>query len=84
MLGAACDGSGESRSKIVQMRRRRKLIGLGAFALAAWVALPRVLPAPPGQGSRDDAFFEVYRRAEPITTWPLKKLHREIPELKGL
>jgi hypothetical protein len=84
MLEPLVHGSGESRSKIVQMRRRRKLIGLWAFALAAWVALPRVLPAPPGQGSRDEAFFEVYRRAEPITTWSLNKLHREIPELKGL
>jgi len=44
----------------------------------------------PGVGSaqtaptRDEAFFEVYRRADPVTSWPLKKLLHTIPELKGL
>jgi hypothetical protein len=28
--------------------------------------------------------FEAYRRAEPLTKWPLKKLLHEIPDLKGL
>jgi hypothetical protein len=34
--------------------------------------------------ARDEAFFEMYRRAEPITKWPIKKLVRAVPELKGL
>jgi hypothetical protein len=35
---------------------------------------------PPG----DKAFFEDYKRAKPITQWPLKKARRLIPELKGI
>ena len=35
---------------------------------------------PPGE----KAFFEDYKRAEPITQWPLKKVLHHIPELKGL
>jgi hypothetical protein len=32
----------------------------------------------------DERFFEAYRRGQPITQWPLKKMLHEIPELKGL
>jgi len=44
------------------------------------------LPSGLAQNSaiHDDAFFETYRRADPITKWPLKKLLHFIPELKGL
>ncbi len=29
-------------------------------------------------------YFQAYRRAEPITQWPLKKVRHSIPELKGI
>ena len=54
------------------------------FLMASSVFVPSAPPASVSPGASDDVFLEVYRRAEPITTWSLKKLHREIPELKGL
>jgi hypothetical protein len=41
--------------------------------------LPSELVAP-----ADEPFFDAYRRSDPITKWPLKKVLHEIPELKGL
>jgi hypothetical protein len=46
--------------------------------------------APPLTGQQavlsgqDAQFFEAYRRADPITKWPLKKTLKEIPQLNGL
>jgi hypothetical protein len=37
-------------------------------------------PVPP----EDKQYFQAYRRADPITNWPLKKVLHQIPELKGL
>jgi len=32
----------------------------------------------------DEPFFDTYRRSDPITQWPLKKVLHQIPELRGL
>jgi VWFA-related protein len=42
---------------------------------------PMQLVVPKGP---DADFFEAYRRADPITKWPLKETLHKIPELKGL
>ena len=42
--------------------------------------LPTATLTPPGE----KAFFQDYKRAEPITQWSLKKLQHHIPELKGI
>jgi len=43
------------------------------------LAAQRDVPSGP-----DVLYFEAYRRGEPITQWPLKKMLHQIPELKGL
>ena len=51
-----------------------------SMAPAAWQQ-----EAPPQASSdRDEPFFEVYRQAQPITAWTLKKLLHTFPELKGV
>ena len=53
-------------------------------------ALACLRPALPGVRQKtvpagpEAPFYEAYRRANPVTKWPLKKLLREIPELTGL
>jgi VWFA-related protein len=43
------------------------------------------LDIAPGHGVVGDVpYFQAYRRAEPITQWPLKKVRHSIPELKGI
>ena len=43
------------------------------------------LDIAPGHGLVGDVpYFQAYRRAEPITQWPLKKVRHSIPELKGI
>src|SRR5208282_3170863 len=37
-----------------------------------------------GSAIADDAYFEIYRAALPITNWPLEKLLHTFPEVKGL
>jgi hypothetical protein len=37
-----------------------------------------------GSAIPDDAYFEIYRAADPITNWPLERLLHTFPELKGL
>lgn len=45
-----------------------------------------ILPPLPSKltAGSDEASFEAYRIAEPITEWPLEKVRHRIPELKGL
>jgi hypothetical protein len=45
-----------------------------------------ILPPLPSKltAGSDEAYFEAYRIAEPITEWPLEKVRHRIPELKGL
>ncbi|HKT13282.1 MAG TPA: VWA domain-containing protein [Terriglobia bacterium] len=43
------------------------------------------LDVAPGQvDAGDKPYFQAYRRAKPITEWPLKKLRHHIPELNGI
>jgi hypothetical protein len=47
------------------------------------------IAAPPGRAQDastrlNEAAFDAYRRADPLTKWSLKKLQHEIPDLKGL
>lgn len=59
-----------------------------------YVALAALIPAGPGiacipvspqaAADADTPFLDAYRSAEPLTTWPLKRILHEIPELKGL
>jgi hypothetical protein len=66
-------------------RKSRAALALTVIA-AAWLGGPsrprlRAQTEPPGL---DETVLEAYRRAEPLTSWPLKKLFHEIPDLKGL
>ena len=60
-----------------------KSASLACALCFVWVAPPLAaqLDIPSGP---DVLFFAGYRRAEPITQWPLKKTLHHIPELKGL
>lgn len=69
----------------------RRVIGHGMLVkLCAGTIFSSALSlacAQPGaviQTSTDSGFLNVYRRAEPITKWPLKKLRHGVPNLKGL
>jgi hypothetical protein len=41
-------------------------------------------PAAQQVAPEDKPYFQAYRRADPITQWPLKKVLHQFPELKGL
>ena len=51
-----------------------------ALAVPSRTIPPAALQVAPG----DKRYFQAYRRADPITNWPLKKLRHQVPELKGL
>jgi hypothetical protein len=69
----------------VKLRQQRRQIVCCSVTLTVCAALlAGAWSTAAAQESRDDTYLEAYRRAEPITKWPLKKLHHEIPELKGL
>lgn len=61
---------------------RNCVVFLILFLPAPIAGLPLSVVSVPA--SSDDTFLDVYRQAAPITNWSLKKLHHEIPELKGL
>ena len=73
----------------------KKVVPLQTSPLSAQVVAPSGQGLASGmQGGKTTAaqqvapgdvpFFEAYRRAEPITQWPLKKDLHQVPELKGL
>jgi hypothetical protein len=64
--------------------RRRQIVICSVTLTACATLLPGGWSTVAAPDSSDDAYLEIYRRAEPITNWPLKKLHHEIPELKSL
>jgi hypothetical protein len=60
---------------------RRMFACLACLSLLLLADLPLVAQL---LGPADERFFQTYRRADPITQWPLKKVLHQIPELKGL
>ncbi len=68
--------------------RSARCLTVAVFGFAALVcaglaraqspAGPQAVPDP------DKPFMDAYRSVQPITTWPLKTILHEIPELKGL
>jgi hypothetical protein len=70
------------------MQKVRQLLAPAEICLCAACALALFLawsePTHSQQTSADSEFLGAYRNAEPITQWPLKKLRREVPDLKGL
>jgi VWFA-related protein len=50
------------------------------------LAVPSRISPPAAQqvAHGDKPYFQAYRRAAPITQWPLKKVRHQIPELKGI
>lgn len=67
------------------VRSARQSIAL-IVIIAACVSASGRLPGPAQTESTrlDEMVFEAYRKADPLTAWPLKKLLHEIPDLKGL
>jgi hypothetical protein len=55
-----------------------------ALLLGPGVLTNRAAGAQAESTQLNELAFEAYRRAEPLTKWPLKKLLHEIPDLKGL
>ncbi|HEV2380648.1 MAG TPA: hypothetical protein VG206_12740 [Terriglobia bacterium] len=64
--------------------RRLAITAIVAVTLSASTLTRRFPWAQTGSSRFDEIVFESYRRAEPLTNWPLKKLLHEIPDLKGL
>lgn len=70
------------------------IVGFGSRLTRVYVALAALMafclgvaqsPANSQAGSDSDKpFLDAYRSAEPLTTWPLKRILHEIPDLKGL
>ena len=60
----------------------RRLSAIGVLLASATAGLGGIQQF--GQRQVNEAVFEAYRRAEPLTDWPLKKLLHEIPGLRGL
>jgi hypothetical protein len=67
-------------SRLANLNRRLVTLSVACFLWAApSLAQQQTVPI-----ESDASFFEAYRRDVPITSWPLKKILREIPELAGL
>lgn len=66
------------------LARPLALAAIVAVTLSASTLTRRFPWAQAGSPRFDKIVFESYRRAEPLTNWPFKKLLHEIPELKGL
>ena len=66
-------GSGSKGGEVAALRKTTEIPSRTAPPLASKLVAPA-----------DELFFEAYRRSDPITKWPLKKMLHQIPELKGL
>jgi hypothetical protein len=66
-------GSGSKGGEVAALSKTTEIPSRTAPPLASKLVAPA-----------DELFFEAYRRSDPITKWPLKKMLHQIPELKGL
>ncbi len=77
-------GLRESENLALLRRIRARASLLVSLACALWLLWAAPPPAAELVAPADEPFFDAYRQSDPITKWPLKKVRRQIPELKGL